>query len=141
MHIRSDNIRVKVKRPPSQRLPHPAQTLCSQLWRKYRLPRLDLDVNEVNQVEKVAVEPNELGAVVVLVDCVLRLGRIGDVIVERRWRKLEEIGGCGARRVDSLRKRCQKAGFCLSRQSDAHSRVAAIRLSSLRPSCEQNLSL
>lgn len=111
--VRADNIRVKVKRPPSQCFPHPAQTFCSQLRRKDRLPRLDLDVDEVNQVEKVAVEPNKLGAVVVLVDCVLRLGRSVDVIVERRWRKLEEIGGGGARRVDSLRKRSQKSGFGL----------------------------
>lgn len=117
MNIRANNIRVEVERPPPQRLPHPAQALRSQLRRQNRLSRLDLDMDQVNQVEKIAVEPDELGAVVVLVDCMLRFGRVVDVVVERRRRELEEVGGGSARRVDSLRERCQKGGFGLMEEA------------------------
>lgn len=141
MDVCADHVDLEVVRPPPQRLPHPAQAFRPKLRREDRLLRFHLDVDQVDQVEQVAVEPDELCSVVVLVNRVLRLGWGVDVVMECRRRELEEVGGGRASRVDCLRPNSVSDPMSSSGMRDAHSTTAKCLRPSLPLSCEQSQSL
>lgn len=106
MRICARDVTLEVRRPPLERPAHSPQALAEASQRQVARPFVrEMRVNQVDQVEEVAVETDDLRAVVVLVQRVVLFRGIAARGMRGSWLwrcEAEQVLDGGARCVDTL---------------------------------------